>query len=240
MGSDIKSCCENFWRTILFIFNFVFVVTGLALIGLGAYVQVQATKYLDFLGNQYTNTPVLFIVVGVVIFLIAFLGCCGAVKKNKCMVYTYSALLFIVLVAEIAAGIAAYVLKDALEARINQKMQMGMQNYGKDDYGGVTTTWDLVQRELECCGVNNATDWKSTDYNKTPDSCCQTDSIGCGENATPDQLWSKGCLPMMKNQFLANIDKIGGSALGIAVIQLIGVIIAFCIGKSMKESVETV
>ena len=110
---------------------------------------------------------------GVVIFLIAFLGCCGAWKKNICMIYTYSVLLLIVLVAEIAAGIAAYVLKDALEARINQKMQMGMQNYGKDDYGGVNTTWDLVQRELECCGVNNATQWKATNFGKTPDSCCK-------------------------------------------------------------------
>ena len=57
-------CCVGFGRTLLFIFNFIFVITGLALIGLGAFVQIEATKYLDFLGNQYTNTPVLFIIVG--------------------------------------------------------------------------------------------------------------------------------------------------------------------------------
>ena len=130
---------------------------------------------------------------GVVIFLIAFLGCFGAMKNSSCMVYTYSTLLLIVLVAEIAAGVAAYVLKDNLDHKINEKMIESMDNYGKADYGftrqfgpayvhnvhnygdysGVTDTWNLVQRELECCGVNNATDWKSTDYNKTPDSCCQ-------------------------------------------------------------------
>ena len=63
---------------------------------------------------------------------------------------------------------------------------------------------------------------------------------GCGETATSDQLWNKGCFPKMKNQFFENIDKIGGSALGIAVIQLIGVIIACCIGKSMRDSGEFV
>ena len=72
---------------------------------------------------------------GVVIFLIAFLGCFGAVKNSSCMVYTYSTLLLIVLVAEIAAGVAAYVLKDNLDRKINEKMIESMDNYGKADYG---------------------------------------------------------------------------------------------------------
>jgi CD63 antigen len=227
-------CCVGFGRTLLFIFNFIFVITGLALIGLGAYVQIEATKYPDFLGNQYTNTPVLFIIVGVVIFLIAFLGCFGAVKNNSCMVYTYATLLLIVLVAEIAAGVAAYVLKDNLDRKINEKMIEGMENYGKADYDGVTDTWDLVQRELKCCGVNNVTQWDATNFGKTPDSCCRVDTKDCGETATFDQLWNMGCFPKMKNQFFENIDKIGGSAIGIAVIQLIGVIISCCTGKKMN------
>ena len=60
----------------------------------------------------------------------------------------------------------------------------------------------------------------------------------CGETATSDQLWNKGCFPKMKNQFFENIDKIGGSALGIAVIQMIGVIIACCTGKKMNARLE--
>ena len=27
--------------------------------------------------------------------------------------------------------------------------------------------------ELECCGVNNVTQWNATNYAKTPDSCCK-------------------------------------------------------------------
>ena len=33
-------------------------------------------------------------------------------------------------------------------------MEKGMTNYGKGgEFDGVTHTWDIVQKELECCGV---------------------------------------------------------------------------------------
>jgi CD63 antigen len=34
--------------------------------------------------------PVLLIVVGVTVFVVAFFGCCGAVKENHCMIMTVS------------------------------------------------------------------------------------------------------------------------------------------------------
>jgi CD63 antigen len=34
--------------------------------------------------------PVLLVVVGITVFVVAFFGCCGAVKENHCMIMTVS------------------------------------------------------------------------------------------------------------------------------------------------------
>ena len=40
-------------------------------------------------------------IVGGVIFLVAFLGCCGAWKESKCLIYTYAFFLAVILVAQV-------------------------------------------------------------------------------------------------------------------------------------------
>ena len=39
-------------------------LAGLAIIGVGAYIQIGAKHYLDFLDSTYLNTPIVFIIVG--------------------------------------------------------------------------------------------------------------------------------------------------------------------------------
>ena len=51
-----------------------------------------------------------------------------------------------------------------------------LNNYEKTGYEGVTDTWDLVQQNLQCCGVRNYTDWRYIDGwkdGRVPDSCCK-------------------------------------------------------------------
>ena len=47
---------------------------------------------------------VFIIIVGVIVFVIGFLGCCGAIKENYCMVTTFAILLGIIFILEIVAG----------------------------------------------------------------------------------------------------------------------------------------
>jgi len=231
----MDNCCESLVKYILFLFNFVFAITGLALIGLGAYVKIQADHYLDFVGTGYVNTPIFIIIVGLVIFVIAFFGCCGACKESPCMMYTYAVILCFILIAEVGAGIAAYILKGALKEEVTKNMKVGMQNYKTDGHDGVTQTWDLVQHDLKCCGVEGPGDWANTTYTHTPDSCCVGQEIeGCGTDAKKEK-YERGCLKVFEDEFLANIGIVGGVAIGIACIQAIGVFFACCIGNRIRR-----
>lgn len=66
---------------------------GIALIAVGAYVQSQLHEYLNFFDTNVNGPAILLIVVGLVIFVISFFGCCGAIKENYCMVLTVSEML---------------------------------------------------------------------------------------------------------------------------------------------------
>ena len=74
-------------------------MVGAAALGVGIWVIVDGNIFLQVLGNipnsdvygkLIADAAYIFIGAGAVIFLIAFLGCCGAWKKNKCMLITVS------------------------------------------------------------------------------------------------------------------------------------------------------
>jgi CD63 antigen len=109
-------------------------LAGLGLIIAGALVQTKFNAYFDFFGGQFSAAAILLIVVGSIIFIIGFFGCCGAYKENYCMVMTvcvllialcpvclflvihqFAVLLGLIFILEIAAGITAYVLRDKVQ-----------------------------------------------------------------------------------------------------------------------------
>jgi len=234
----MENCCESLVKYFMVFFNILFILAGCILIGFGAWSQVDAKDYLNFLGDSYVNTPIFLMIVGGVIFLVAFLGCCGAWKESKCLIYTYAFFLAVILVAQIGAGIAAYMLKGDLDAEVVKNMNKGMENYEKPDFDGVTTTWDIVQNELHCCGVENSTDWANTrpdmfTAGQTPDSCCVGgQKNGCGKTDA-EKKFEDGCYSLFKSKFIDNIAIIGAVALGVAGIELAIVLFACCLGKRM-------
>jgi len=237
----MENCCDSLFKTIIMLFNLIFALVGLVLMGFGVYVQLEAKDYLNFLGDNYTNTPVFVIILGAIIFVVAFFGCCGAIKENKCMMYTYGLLLFIILIAQIGAGIAAFVLKGDLNTAIKTNMQEGMNNYGKPDHNGVDATWDTVQRELKCCGVNQWQDWKVIDTSgkpkdQVPESCCINEQEGCGKNPTDETVYGKGCYDTFSDGFTDNLNYVGITALCVAAAEVIIISLACCLGKKMGLS----
>lgn len=65
-------------------------LTGLAILTVGAYIQINFNHYSQFVGESVWTAPIILIVVGAVVFVIAFLGCFGAVTESSRMVLTVS------------------------------------------------------------------------------------------------------------------------------------------------------
>ena len=54
------------------------------------------------------------------------MGCCGALKENKCMTATYAIILSVLIVLEISAGIAGYVKRDDVEQAVKTELENSM------------------------------------------------------------------------------------------------------------------
>ena len=109
-------CCSTLLRYTIFLFNFVFFITGAALIGLGSYMQIHMKNYFDFLGDTgFVNTSIFIIIVGVVVALISFFGCCGACTKNPCMMHTFGSFMLLIIIIEIGLGVTVYIYKEPAE-----------------------------------------------------------------------------------------------------------------------------
>jgi len=66
---------------------------GLAILIAGAltYANIDKANYfLEEVSNQvnFTASPIALMVVGSIIFVIAFFGCCGAIRESHCMIIT--------------------------------------------------------------------------------------------------------------------------------------------------------
>lgn len=241
--------CSSTFKFFVFLFNFIFFLAGIAIIGLGSFMAIKMKDYFDFLGtSELVGANVglssyIFIVVGVIVTIISFLGCCAACTDNKCMMGTFAALMGLILIAEIGVAVTILIYKGKAYEVVEDAMTHGLDNYGKEGFDGVTKGWDEIQETFTCCGVTNATSWKNKSdlpANSAPDSCCRTFVKGCGEgklvgDGPYDDLFPKGCLKEFDEFVVNNMFLVGGVGLAIIFVQLIAVITGCCLSKKMGK-----
>ncbi|XP_040281484.1 CD63 antigen [Bufo bufo] len=226
-------------KYLVFIFNFLFWICGCALIGLGIYVFVQVYRPQILPNASISGPPIVIIAVGVVIFLISFFGCCGAAKENYCMVTTFAVLLVLIFLVEIAAAIAGYIYRNQIQNAFTDSIKDDLKRYNST--ADVRKAVDDLQRDLQCCGADNYTDWYDVDPFKDrrslPASCCNvTSSAVCGSNLA--NVYTDGCVNKLEDLLRKNIAIVAGVALGIAFFEILGIIFACCLMKGIRSGYE--
>ena len=127
------------------------------------------------------NVGFLLLLIGVVVFIVSFAGCIGALRENMCLLRSvwiflplrviitlrrfYSLCLLLFFLAEmtvIALGfIYPHKLTEFLEKELSQKL---IQSYRDDlDFQNII---DLIQQDFECCGLSSFgyEDWNNNEY----------------------------------------------------------------------------
>jgi len=239
----MENCCDSMLKYIVFICNFAFFFSGVVLMAMGIYIHVGVGDYLNFVDDGMLSTGTVLIVLGVIILVMGFFGCCGAVTENACMMFFFATMLAIIIIAEITIGVMVYIYKDDAQATIENKMVAALQNYNGTEFEGVTQTWGAIQTDFKCCGVNNYTDWAGTPFGNgvnVPNSCCIANTPDCGMKiiGKPDVSSSinvNGCVSNLYNLIVDNAQTIMIVGVIIILVEFVGVLVTCMLANNMRR-----
>ncbi|KAL5268450.1 hypothetical protein ACHWQZ_G002351 [Mnemiopsis leidyi] len=244
------SCGTGLVRTILFVCNIVVWLLGVALFALGLYIFIDGKDYSELMDGGLFSASVVLLVVGFLIALIGFLGCCGAVKKNGCMLLLYGILLLIVILIQVSGIVIAFLFQDDAESYIREGITKSMAAYGgtQSEEEAYTTALNLAQENLDCCGLTDYKDYSNATLavkwvaagNSThvPDSCCITMVAKCGMDqgtkADTSVIHTQGCLTKLEDFVTNNLQIVGIVAIVFVVVEIFNLVFAFWLYRRYK------
>nr|XP_046193049.1 tetraspanin-8-like isoform X2 [Oncorhynchus gorbuscha]XP_046193057.1 tetraspanin-8-like isoform X2 [Oncorhynchus gorbuscha] len=170
-------------KYLLFLFNLLFWISGCIILGVSIYLKVSKN------GNVIMDEAVpfvdLLIAVGVIIMVLGFLGCCGAIKENRCMLILFFIGLLLIFILLLIAGILGAVGEKKSQVWVKESLAKLLPL--SDQKPEVQTDLQKLEVEAKCCGlINGPSDWGST----VPSSCDCVDPAQACQSANGRQVYS--------------------------------------------------
>lgn len=219
------NCGMECIKYLLFIFNFILAICGLGILIVGVIFHVNYDE-LNLKGEGIPSSIIIgMIVVGAIVFIIAFFGCCGAIRDSHCMVITFAVFLLTILVIQVAIGVYAYMHKINGESLIAAYRSEAFDKYGTNEKA--TKFVDTVQETIQCCGVKGP-----EDFGVVPQSCCSTKIDG---KCSRDKAFKDGCGPKITDTLKSVKTTAGHVAIGVGVVEIVGIIFALCLANAIRN-----
>lgn len=130
----------------------------------------------------------ILIAAGAFIFIVSFLGYCGAIKESRVLLTAYGLFIIIIILLQVALIVVAAIYKGQAETHSKKFLQHTITEHytHKSQRNAVTLLWDFAMSELHCCGIEGSEDFsaaKAPEFHKyanlnsesqrIPEACCK-------------------------------------------------------------------
>ncbi|XP_059150676.1 CD9 antigen-like isoform X2 [Physella acuta] len=216
--------CYTCIKYLMFAFNFLFWLLGCAILGVGIWLRVDQNA-AEFLKDSpkleiiHTAAYVL-IAIGFLIMVIGFLGCCGAIRENQCLLATFFLFLFIIFATLLGFGIWAAVARQNFKDITADMLKEGVEKYYEDS--NQKAFMDTIQTSFHCCGWDKGI----ADYgvpSELPNCALET--------------FTKPCNDALYSWLESRLIIIAGIAIGIAVVMILGMIFSMVLCCAIRDTV---
>nr|XP_006117397.1 tetraspanin-1 [Pelodiscus sinensis] len=221
--------CFTFLKVMMILFNLAIFLGGGALLGVGIWVAVDSSSFSNLFGStnvlQFVNISYFLIVIGAILVVLGFLGCCGAQKESKCLLIMFFSIVLIIFIAEIAAAVVALVYTSLVSQGVErpQEGQVGGAN-------ATVTPHSSSSPQVKCCGLTNYTDFTDSYYYQTnnhtyPPFCCDPVHSPCNRTGAETSK-VQGCFQQLLSDVRQNAGVVGGVAAGICALEIAAMVVS--------------
>ncbi|XP_054443094.1 CD82 antigen [Pteronotus mesoamericanus] len=254
------SACIKVTKYFLFLFNLLFFILGGVILGFGVWILADKSSFIFVLQNSSSLFNVgayIFISVGAVTMLMGFLGCIGAVNEVRCLLGLYFVFLLLILIAQVAAGVLFYFNTDKVKQEMGSIVTRLIRDYKDGEEDRLQQGWDYVQAQGKCCGWASPNNWTENAelMNRTtvtyPCSCeiedrddssrlvrkgfCEGNTTQSGNDPEDWPVYKEGCMQKVEAWLQDNLGIILGVCVGIAVIELLGMLLSICLCRHIHS-----
>nr|CDS28090.1 tetraspanin [Hymenolepis microstoma] len=164
------SCGKKMLVGLSVIFNSIFFLCGLTLIGFASYLLYSLhSTFPDIKLHEY-GFVIAFLVFGIIVCVLSFLGCCGAATGNVCMLTTYAILIAVIFILDIVAIILGFIYKDRIPTLTRSILTSELEKFKN----GSGLAMEAIESVFSCCGVDGP-----SDYGTNISQNCESFSEGC-------------------------------------------------------------
>ncbi|KFP82314.1 CD82 antigen, partial [Acanthisitta chloris] len=247
-------------KSAMYVLFLLFQILGAVILGFGIWILADKTSFIAVLqmsSPSLRTGAYILIAVGALTMLMGFLGCLGAVNEVRCLLGLYFTCLMIILITQVAAALVIYFQKETLKEELSYIVIDLIEDYdpSNEDRRNVQDVWDYVQTQISCCGWTGAKDWERNEVlinrsmTQYPCSCsnsskdsdvesgfCNLDTPVNGTATYSDwPVHEQGCMDGVEDWVKDNIGIILGVCTGVAVIELLGMILSISLCKNIHS-----
>lgn len=206
------SWLRSFARSLLMVLGFLFLGCAAALAFGGFFVILLCKNYQDFFQETFLSLPGWLAVVAALVLLpTGILAVSISTKSSRYQQGVFMHLLLILLCLQVSSAILAQLYSIRMATDLKSTMgHLFYQYNGTHSQAPGSSAVDVVQKRLQCCGVQNYTDWLKTasaswhllaENVRVPESCCKEKYSLCrGELHQLEQLFQEGCLRKLEDR----------------------------------------
>jgi len=177
-------------------------------------------------------------------------------QEKRLLLLFYFIFVLLMFVVLLIGGVLAYVFRAQISSTMKPEMLVTIREYNPADPDPVSKAWDATQNKLKCCGVEtNSTigrPWEAWHTNKhinsgsankkVPESCCLFDAnslrVDCQSDDEVDtsKIYTSDCFAAALIFVKGHSIVVGGVAVGIAAIMILGMVFSICHYKLIEKS----
>lgn len=228
----------RFYRRIFNVFNAIFWACGWGALTIGIWLYTQKNLYSHLAPPSYSamSAAGLCTTIGAMILIISFIGCAGNWLNSKCLLMSYFSFVLLLFLIQLMTGCMGYLYQETVRERAKISLRHTINATREDNSRAFVlwNTWNQMQTELKCCGVNGPEDWfyyprwKGRKF--VPDSCCDQANFNmsianamqnCGRDvANHAILYKQGCATPFTDWLLQHLHIIGMVALIFGIVEI--------------------